>query len=127
MTELVVLRSKMCSVRVEGEDAVNKAKCVKGYVVKKTLTFSDYVKCLREKCELVRQQNSIWSQEHPYTMRQTMIALSPHDDKRAVLPWCSPSLYFCSSTTKLPSQHRRMSNKASMAKVFNRHESSRRA
>lgn len=87
MTELVGLRAKMYSVRVENEDSVKKAKGVKGYAVRHTLTFDDYVQCLRENCEIVREQNSIRSIKHTvHTTRQTKVALSPHDDKRVLLP-----------------------------------------
>lgn len=62
MIEFVGLRSKMYSVRVAGEDPVKKATGIKGYVIKKTITFDDYVRCLREKCELVLEQKTHYLQ-----------------------------------------------------------------
>ncbi|XP_051153676.1 uncharacterized protein LOC127276959 [Leptopilina boulardi] len=48
VTEFVGLRSKMYSVRVEDKNFIKKAKGVKAGVVKKTIQFDDYVKCLRD-------------------------------------------------------------------------------
>ena len=41
MTEFVGLRSKMYSVRVEGEDCMKKCKGIKASVVKSSISFKD--------------------------------------------------------------------------------------
>ncbi|XP_043267052.1 uncharacterized protein [Venturia canescens] len=87
MTEFVRLRSKMYATRVEGKNDVKKAKGVKSNVVARTITFDDYVKCLGEQIEMKRCQSSIRSTLHNvYTITETKIALSPHDDKRYIIP-----------------------------------------
>ena len=45
ITELVGLRSKMCSLRINGKDYIKKAKRVKMPVVRKTIEFDDYIAC----------------------------------------------------------------------------------
>lgn len=86
MTEFIGLRSKMYSVRIDGEDAMKKAKGVKTVVVKKTIDFNDYVECLRNSVVKYRNQYSIRSQLHKLqTIKQYKIALSPYDDKRYLL------------------------------------------
>ncbi|XP_051176794.1 uncharacterized protein LOC127291636 [Leptopilina boulardi] len=69
VTEFVGLRSKMYSVRVENQDFIKKAKGVKSSVVKKTITFDDYISKLH----------------NVYTLKESKIALSPYDDKRFLL------------------------------------------
>lgn len=87
MTEFVGLRSKMYSIRVNKRDAIKKAKGVKNYLLKKTITFDDYVRCIDENCIIKGVQNSIRSKKHNvYTIKQQKIILSPHDDKRHILP-----------------------------------------
>ena len=87
MTEFIGLRSKMYSVRVEGQDHIKKVKGVKTRVVEKTITFDDFLQCLREKLIKRREQRIIRSRLHQvYTEKQIKIALSPHDDKRYLPP-----------------------------------------
>lgn len=86
MSEFVGLRAKMYSTRVRGQDAMKKAKGVKRYVLRKTITFNDFYQCIRENCIISREQNSIRSKNHDvYSIRQRKIALSPYDDKRCIL------------------------------------------
>jgi hypothetical protein len=86
MTEFVGLRSKMYSCRVNGQDAIKKAKGVKKYVLSKKINFSDYINCIRDNCTVSSKQNSIRSKLHNvYTIEQNKIALSPYDDKRCIL------------------------------------------
>lgn len=86
MTEFVGLRSKMYSVRVNGEDRMKKAKGVNTSVVKKTIVFNDYVECLNDSVVKYRNQYSIRSHLHQLqTIKQNKVALSPHDDKRYLL------------------------------------------
>ena len=46
VTEFVGLRSKMYSIRVNGQDFVKKAKGIRAGIVDKTIGFDDYVECL---------------------------------------------------------------------------------
>ncbi|XP_051157441.1 uncharacterized protein LOC127279246 [Leptopilina boulardi] len=86
VTEFVGLRSKMYSVRVENQDFIKKAKGVKAGVVKKSISFDDYVYCLRNVNMQSRTQYTIRSKLHKVqTVKQTKIALSPFDDKRYLL------------------------------------------
>lgn len=86
MSEFVGLRAKMYSTRVMGHDALKKAKGVKRYVLKKSITFDDYLRCINDNCILSREQNSIRSKMHQvYSIKQTKISLSPYDDKRLIL------------------------------------------
>lgn len=87
MTEFVGLRSKMYSIRINGKDWIKKIKGVKTSVVDKTITFDDYVECLRNYSTQYRQQSIIQSKSHRVqTIRQTKLALSPYDDKRYLIP-----------------------------------------
>ncbi|KYN15204.1 hypothetical protein ALC57_12579, partial [Trachymyrmex cornetzi] len=95
MTEFVGLRAKIYALRVQGKKDAKKAKGVKSSVVAKSLTFEDYTCCLKDAIEMTRRQSCIRSKLHEvYTISETKIALSPHDDKRYIvsgstdtLPW----------------------------------------
>lgn len=87
MTEFVGLRAKMYALKVDGKNETKKAKGVKNNVVARTITFDDYMQCLKEDIEMTRRQSRIKSNLHEvYTMSETKIALSPYDDKRYVIP-----------------------------------------
>ncbi|KAL6416482.1 hypothetical protein ACFW04_011869 [Cataglyphis niger] len=87
MTEFVGLRAKMYALRVDGKQDTKKIKGVKSNVVARTITFDDYTRCLHEEIEMTRQQSCIRSKLHEvYTIRETIIALSPYDDKRYIVP-----------------------------------------
>ena len=87
MTEFIGLRSKMYSVRVEGQDHIKKMKRVKTEAVEKTITVDDFLQCLRDRLIKRREQRIIRSRLHQvYTEKQIKIALSPHDDKRYLPP-----------------------------------------
>lgn len=87
MTEFCGLRSKMYATLVEGGDGMKKSKGVKRSVVDNTICFEDYVNCMIEKSEIVRQQNTIKSHLHNlYSLRQSRIALSANDNKRLIDP-----------------------------------------
>ncbi|XP_043466577.1 uncharacterized protein LOC122501291 [Leptopilina heterotoma] len=93
VTEFVGLRSKMYSVRVEGKDFIKKAKGIKSGVVKKSIHFDDYVKCLRDFDIQTRTQYNIRSRLHNLeTVKQIKVALSPQDDKRYLLPGSTDTL-----------------------------------
>lgn len=86
LTEFVGLRSKMYCVKSEGVEIMKKAKGVKKYILKKTITFDDYINCLKENGVVMRQQNSIRSIKHNvFSVKQTKIALSSLDNKRYIL------------------------------------------
>jgi hypothetical protein len=86
MTEFVGLRSKMYSVRVDGEDAIKKAKGVKKYILSNHIVFNDYLNCVQNNDVIHKTQNTIRSKLHNvYSIEQNKIVLSPHDDKRCIL------------------------------------------
>ncbi|KYN09825.1 hypothetical protein ALC57_18047, partial [Trachymyrmex cornetzi] len=95
MTEFVGLKAKMYALRVQRKKDAKKAKGVKSSVVAKSITFEDYTCCLNDAIEMTRRQSCIISKLHEvYTISETKIALSPHDDKRYIvsgstntLPW----------------------------------------
>ncbi|KYM96034.1 hypothetical protein ALC62_13312 [Cyphomyrmex costatus] len=95
MTEFIGLRAKMYALRVQGKKDTKKAKGVKSNVVARSITFDDYTRCLNDAIEMTRRQSCIRSKLHEvYTISETKIALSPHDDKRYIvsgstdtLPW----------------------------------------
>ncbi|XP_031781587.1 uncharacterized protein LOC116416649 [Nasonia vitripennis] len=93
MTEFVGLRSKMYSILIDGAETVKKAKGIKSNVVKKSITFEDYRKCLQDLVIIKREQCNIRSKLHiVHTEKQEKIALSPHDDKRYLLPHSTDTL-----------------------------------
>lgn len=87
MTEFCGLRSKMYATLVEGGNGMKKSKGVKKCVVENTICFDDYVNCMYERSQIVRQQNTIKSHlHHLYSLRQSRIALSSNDNKRLIDP-----------------------------------------
>nr|DAC81331.1 TPA_asm: PolB [Megastigmus wasp adintovirus] len=85
ITEFIGLRSKMYSIRVNGEDFVRKIKGIKSSVVKKSITFDDYKNCLDNLKIQKRKQCTIRSRLHNVeTIQQIKIALSPYDNKRCI-------------------------------------------
>ncbi|XP_043280369.1 uncharacterized protein [Venturia canescens] len=93
MTEFVGLRSKMYCVRVEGRDRIKRVKGVKRSVVEASITFDDFLRCLRDKKAQRRVQCVIRSRLHNvFTERQSKVALSAHDDKRILLPGSTDTL-----------------------------------
>ncbi|XP_043465724.1 uncharacterized protein LOC122500722 [Leptopilina heterotoma] len=93
ITEFVGLRSKMYSIRVNGQDFTKKAKGVKASVVKKDIEFDDYIDCLHNYSIQMRTQHVIRSRLHKVeTVKQIKVALSPMDNKRYLLPESSDTL-----------------------------------
>ncbi|XP_026828646.1 uncharacterized protein LOC105279427 [Ooceraea biroi] len=87
MTEFIGLRAKMYALRVCGKKDTKKIKDVCRSVVGRTITFDDYARCLSESVEMTRQQSRIQSKLHRvYTIAETKLALSPHDDKWYIVP-----------------------------------------
>ena len=82
MKEFISLRPKMYSYRV-GEDEPKKCKGIKKCVVKETISFEDYKRCLLEGRNINRSQMMFRSKKHKIkTLEVNKLALSSEDDKR---------------------------------------------
>ena len=82
MKEFISLRPKMYSYGV-GEDEPKKCKGIKKCVVKKTISFEDYKRCLLEGRNINRSQMMFRSKKHKIkTLEVNKLALSSEDDKR---------------------------------------------
>ena len=67
------------------EENKRKAKGVKKNVIKKSLSFEDYKKCLFTEDELMKEMNIIRSQNHDiYAMTVNKVELSANDDKKLI-------------------------------------------
>ena len=93
ITHFVGLSSKLYSYLIENYgkkekiDEIRKAKGVKKNVIKKSLTFEDYKKCLFSEEKVMKEMNIIRSQNHDiYSMNVNKVALSANDDKRLICP-----------------------------------------
>ena len=102
ITHFVGLRPKLYTFKVEmkykkdkkdgkikeieaEDDETRKAKGVKKNVIKKSLTFEDYKKCLFNEDELMKKMNIIRSQNHEiFSITVNKVALSANDDKRLI-------------------------------------------
>ena len=85
ITHFVGLRPKLYTFKVEEKGETRKAKGVKKNVIKKSLSFEDYKKCLSTEDELMKEMNIIISQNHDiYSMTVNKVALSANDDKRLI-------------------------------------------
>ena len=82
MKEFISLRPKMYSYRAE-ESEPKKCKGIKKCVVKKTISFEDYKRCLLEGRNIHRSQLMFRSKKHNVrTLEVNKLALSREDDKR---------------------------------------------
>ena len=82
MKEFISLRPKMYSYRV-GSDEPKKCKGIKKCVVKITISFEDYKRCLFEGASIHRSQMMFRSRQHKVkTFEVNKLALSREDDKR---------------------------------------------
>ena len=82
MKEFISLRPKMYNYSVE-EQEPKKCKGIKKRVVKKTVSFEDYKKCLFEGVTIHRSQMMFRSKKHKVrTFEVNKLALSREDDKR---------------------------------------------
>ena len=71
---------------MEGEASINIAKGIKEQAATK-IAYKDYHKCSFEKEIIVTEHYVIRSRLHNiYSEREKKIALSPHDDKRYLIP-----------------------------------------
>ena len=87
ITHFVGLRSKLYTYKIEKEGEKRKAKGVKKNVIKKSLSFDDYKKCLFTEETVMKEMNILRSQNHEiYSMTVNKVALSANDDKRIISP-----------------------------------------
>ena len=85
ITHFVGLRPKLYSYKIE-EKEVKKCKGIKSNVVKKTIDFDLYVKCLFSDKKEMRKMKIIKSEKHDiYSKEVNKVALSNQDDKRLIL------------------------------------------
>ena len=93
ITHFVGLRPKLYTYKIEGQGEKRKAKGVKKYVIKKSLSFEDYKKCLFTEEEVMKEMNIIRSQNHDiFSMKVNKVALSANDNKRLI---CVKTKFFC--------------------------------
>ena len=82
MKESISLQPKMYSYRV-GNTESKKCKGIKKCVVKKTITFEDYKKCLFEGRNIHKSQLLFRSNKHEVrTLKVNKLSLNSQDDKR---------------------------------------------
>ena len=82
MKEFIALHPKMYSYRV-GNTEPKKCKGIKKCVVKKTIAFEDYKRCLFEGRNVHRSQLLFRSNKHEVkTLEVNKLALNSQDDKR---------------------------------------------
>ena len=80
-----MLYGKNGKLKEPEEEEIRKAKGVKKNVIKKSLTFEDYKKCLFSEEKIMREMNIIRSKNHDiYSMSVNKVALSANDDKRII-------------------------------------------
>ena len=85
ITHFVGLRPKLYTFKIEEKGETRKAKGVKKNVIKKSLSFEDYKKCLFTEEEVMKEMNIIRSQNHDiFSMAINKVALSSNDDKRLI-------------------------------------------
>ena len=86
ITHFVGLRPKLYSFKVEDEKDLKKCKGIKKNVVKKSIDFDDYVKCLFSGEKEMRKMKIIRSEKHDiFSKEVNKVTLSNEDDKRVVL------------------------------------------
>ena len=85
ITNFVGLPLKLYTFKVEEKGETRKAKRVKKNVIKKSLSFEDYKKCLFTEEEVMKEMNIIRSQNHEiFPMTVNKVALSANEDKRLI-------------------------------------------
>ena len=85
ITHFIGLRPKLYTFKVEEKGETRKTKGVNKNVIKKSLSFEDYKKCLFTEDEIMKEMNIIRSQNHDiYSMTVNKVALSANDDKRLI-------------------------------------------
>ena len=85
IAEFITLRPKTYSYLTDNDEEDKKAKGTKKCVIKKTIKFNDYKKCLlNDKVILKSQQRFISNKHDVYTENVNKTALSNNDDKRII-------------------------------------------
>ena len=93
ITHFVGLRPKLYSYKVEDKKELKKCKGIKKNVVKKSIDFDDFVKCLFTGEKQMRKMKIIRSEKHDiYSKEVNKVALSNQDDKRLILEDCVHTL-----------------------------------
>ena len=93
ITHFVGLRPKLYSFKVEGGGLTKKCKGVKKNVVKREISFEDYVQCLFSGEKQMKSMKIIKSENHDiYSKEVNKIALSNDDDKRILMEDCIHTL-----------------------------------
>ncbi|XP_074042580.1 uncharacterized protein [Leptinotarsa decemlineata] len=93
ITHFAGLRSKMYTYKVQGGKVIKKSKGIRYNVVRNKIDFKDYMDCLRNFKEKICEQFTIRSYAHSvFSIKQVKIGLSPHDDKRKLIPKSSDTL-----------------------------------
>ena len=83
MNKSISLRPKMYSYKIGEKDEPKKCKGIKKCVVKKTISFEDYKRCLFEGRVIYRSQMMFRSRKHKVkTLEVNKLALSREDNKR---------------------------------------------
>ena len=83
ITHFVGLRPKLYSFKVEDEKVNKKCKGIKKNIVKKDISFEDYVQCLFSGEKQMRSMKILRSENHDiYSKEVNKVALSNEDDKR---------------------------------------------
>ena len=86
ITHFVGLRPKLYSFKVEDGGLTKTCKGIKKNVVKREISFEDYVQCLFSGEKKMKSMNIIKSENHDiYSKKGNKIALSNDDDKRSVM------------------------------------------
>ena len=99
INHFVGLRPKLCSFKVEKptrkdvKPLTKKCNCVKKNVVKREISFEDYVQCLFSGEKQMKSMKIIKSENHDiYSKEVNKIALSNDDDKRILMEDCIHTL-----------------------------------
>ena len=99
MIEFAALKSKMYSYRTKDSET-KKCKGITKHVVKKSITFDDYLKSLFNEETFHHQMNTLSSTKHEMYIQQVYkVSLDPYDDKRYIkedgietLPYGNPDI-----------------------------------
>ena len=87
ITHFVGLRPKLYTYKIEGQGEKQRTKGVTKCVMKKSLSFEDYKKCLFTEETVLKEMNILRSQNHEiFSMKVNKVALSANDDKRLICP-----------------------------------------
>ncbi|XP_055307001.1 uncharacterized protein LOC129572785 [Sitodiplosis mosellana] len=85
--ESVCVRSKLYTIKLNGNKIVKKGKGVKKNVLNKKISFDDYKRCIDELCVVEKEQIIIKSYHHRvYTVKNEKKVLDPNDKKRFIIP-----------------------------------------